>query len=171
MQRKTPDQQHIEDMQQQGKQAEREIPELRDLDSNRVHLWEMLRAASSILELTNGMRGLDFVQDETIRTQVLQQFEVLGEEARRMNPQFARRHPQIPRDRLMEVRDDLVDTDTEPNYERLWEMIDMELGPLVEYLKPLATPQPQDPTAQHPGEDLYEHPPVKDTTHTDIEQQ
>ena len=62
----------------------------------RLYLSDIVEAVDSIRNFLDGVQESKFLNDDLIRSAVLQKLTVLGEAAARLPPEFCENHPQIP---------------------------------------------------------------------------
>ncbi len=62
----------------------------------RLYLNDIVEAVDSIGEFLDGIQESEFLNDDLIRSAVLQKLTVIGEATARLPPEFCERYPQIP---------------------------------------------------------------------------
>jgi len=67
-------------------------PEKRDA----AYLWNVAEAGRRIQEFTSGLTFKEYVEHASLPSAVERQFEILGEEARKLSTSFRSEHPEIP---------------------------------------------------------------------------
>jgi uncharacterized protein with HEPN domain len=67
-------------------------PEERDA----AHLWNLLVAGRRIQEFIAGVRLDEYIRHALLPSAVERQFEILGEETRKVSTTFREKHPEIP---------------------------------------------------------------------------
>jgi uncharacterized protein with HEPN domain len=106
-------------------------PDAKDMS----RLWDMLDAARTIVEFTNGMRLDDFLNDRKTRNAVERNLEIIGEAARGISPKMRESEPGIPWRSVIGLRNVLTHEYGEVRYEVLWAIIQDKLKPLIRQLE------------------------------------
>ena len=107
-----------------------------------ARLWDMLDAARTAVEFTNGLQYEDFLEDRKVRNAVERNLEIIGEAARRVSPQTRDEHPDIPWRSMIGLRNVLAHEYGEIRYEILWTIIGDKLAPLIKQLEDLGVDNP-----------------------------
>ena len=97
----------------------------------------MLDAAYRIQTYTEGLDFEEFVNDQKTLDAVVRNFEIIGEASTRINPDFQIEHPEIPWKHLRGYRNRLIHEYFGVDYQIVWEIIEHELGELIEQLEEL----------------------------------
>ena len=92
----------------------------------RVYLAQMFERAQLILDFTKGGKET-FLSRRLIQDAVLRNFEVIGEAAKRVPPEYRQKHPEIPWRMMTAFRDVLIHNYEGVDLERVWEIINNEL--------------------------------------------
>ncbi|TAN64286.1 MAG: DUF86 domain-containing protein [Magnetospirillum sp.] len=74
----------------------------------RVRIEDILEAIERIRRYTTGMSEDQFVADDRSVDAVIRNLEIVGEAAKRVPPAITERHPEIPWNRMTEMRNILV---------------------------------------------------------------
>ncbi len=93
-------------------------------------LWDMLQAIGEIQEDSYKLDYADFLENRTVRRAVERNFEILGEAARRISPEFQKSHPEINWSNIIGLRNVLAHQYEVIRYEVLWGVIEEDLPPL-----------------------------------------
>ncbi len=107
-----------------------------------ARLWDMLDAARTAVEFTNGLRYENFLEDRKIRNAVERNLEIIGEAARRVSPETRNNHPDVPWRSMIGLRNVLAHEYGEIRYEILWTIIGDKLAPLIKRLEDMGVDNP-----------------------------
>ncbi|MEQ8476118.1 DUF86 domain-containing protein [Fulvivirga sp.] len=105
--------------------------------SKRDHLlllMDMKDAADKILRYVEGLNYDSFVNDEKTTDAVIRNFEIIGEAANRLNPDFKTNTPEIAWNRLRGFRNRIVHDYFGIDYEIVWSIIENDIAELVHQL-------------------------------------
>ncbi|MBU0508328.1 DUF86 domain-containing protein [bacterium] len=108
-------------------------------DSSR--LLDILNAARSVIELTEGMTGNDFQQDFRTELAITRLFEIIGEAARLVSEDLKRDHPEIPWGRMAGLRHRLIHEYDKVDYDLVWKIIQRDVPELIRLIEPLVPPE------------------------------
>jgi uncharacterized protein with HEPN domain len=106
-----------------------------------ARLLDILNAARSVIELTDGMTGCDFQQDLRTELAVTRLFEIVGEAARLISNDLKRDHPEIPWGRMAGLRHRLIHEYDKVDYDLVWKIIQRDVPELIGLLEPLVPPE------------------------------
>ena len=118
---------------------------MRPEEHDAAYLWDMLQAARSILGFTDRTTYETFSNDEMLRMAVERGFQILGDAARRVSEAFRSAHSEIPWKGIIAQRNVIVHDYLRLDPERIWEVIQKDLSPLVRELERLLPPVPPAP--------------------------
>jgi uncharacterized protein with HEPN domain len=93
-------------------------------------LWDMVQAIEEIQEHVKGLTYDDFQDSRLVRRAVERCFEILGEAARRISPEFQSQHPDIRWREVIGLRNVLAHQYESVRYEVLWDVIMEDLPAL-----------------------------------------
>jgi uncharacterized protein with HEPN domain len=113
-------------------------PDAKDM----ARLWDMLDAARTAVEFTEGVGFQDFLQDRKTRNAVERNLEILGEAARCVSQQTRESLSDIPWRSMIGLRNVLTHEYGEIRYEILWAVVHDKLTPLIERLKAIGVDHP-----------------------------
>jgi uncharacterized protein with HEPN domain len=111
-------------------------------DRDSAYLWDMWSAAGSILRFTAGVRFEDYVANELLRRATERSLQILGEAARRVSEELKSAHPEIPWRAIVAQRNVIVHDYVDLSDERVWEVVQRHLPPLMESLEKFISPVP-----------------------------
>ena len=104
-------------------------------DRNRVyHLWEAAREA---VGYAKGRKPEDLETDRPLMHSLVRCFEIIGEAANKVSPEFRQAHPQIAWDDMIGMRNRLIHAYFEVNLNIVWRTVNEELPPLIVALEPI----------------------------------
>jgi uncharacterized protein with HEPN domain len=100
----------------------------------RLLLDDMLQAAIKIRSYTEGYNYELFLEDEKTTDAVVRNFEIIGEAANRIDPQFRNQYPDIEWKRIRGFRNRIVHDYFGIDYEIVWDIIEFYLDELIDNL-------------------------------------
>jgi len=103
-------------------------------------LWDMLDAARAITDFVSDKRAEDYFRNRMLRGAVERHLEIVGEAARRESESFRARHPEIPWQRIIGLRNILAHEYGEIKHERMWALVTGEIPGLVRILAGIVPP-------------------------------
>lgn len=107
------------------------------MDKNFASLWEMYQAGLSIQKFTQGLTLKDYIENELVQSAVERKFEILGEAARRISPEFQNEHPEILWRELIGQRNIIAHQYEKVNQKRIWLTIQKSLPTLLKQIAAL----------------------------------
>jgi uncharacterized protein with HEPN domain len=107
-----------------------------------AYLLDMLLAARKAQEFSHGATKTFFLSNEVLQNAVMRQIQIIGEAARNISDEFKSAHPDIPWKEIVGMRHRLVHDYFRIIPERVWQVLDRDIAPLVAQLKPLVPPEP-----------------------------
>ena len=113
------------------------LPDLRDP----AYLWDMLDAATSIKQFTEGATFRQYADNKMIRSAVERQLEILGEAARRVSQGFKDAHPEVSWRQIVGLRNLLAHEYGDIQHERVWQIAAKSIPALIDQLRPLLPPR------------------------------
>ena len=108
-------------------------------------LWDMLKAARGIVEMTNGMEYADYLADRKTQLAVERQVEIIGEAARRVSESLRAANAEIPWQRIIAQRHVLAHEYGVIRQDLMWRVVSVHIPELISLLEPLIPPSPQSP--------------------------
>ncbi len=115
------------------------LPEERDA----ALLWDMLKAATEIVQFVEGVTYAEFQSNKMLRYAVERQVLVIGEAAKRVSASFKDSCPQIPWTAIVGQRNILAHEYGEVLIERIWRVSTVFIPELIELLTPLIPNPPE----------------------------
>lgn len=97
-------------------------------------LEDMLQSAKRIKRYTENIDFKTFMLDEKTIDAVVRNFEVIGEAANRIDPDFRDKNPEIEWKRLRGFRNRIVHDYFGIDYEIVWSIIESYLDELIDWL-------------------------------------
>jgi len=113
-------------------------PEKTDLK----YLWDMLDAAQTVVELTQGKTLPDYENSKWLRLAVERSIEIIGEAARRVSPEFQAAHPQVAWQAIVATRHIIAHEYGDLQHDKLWRIATTHVPALVIVLKPIVDANP-----------------------------
>ena len=104
---------------------------------NHLLLDDMLQASRKIKLYTSYLDLDSFLSDEKTKDAVARNFEIIGEAANRIDPDFRLNHPEIQWNRIRGFRNRIVHEYFGIDYTIVWQIIDEYLDELIEWLEDL----------------------------------
>ena len=100
-------------------------------------LEDMLQSALKIKQYTQNLDLNTFTTDEKTKDAVVRNFEIIGEAANRIDPDFRTNNPEIEWTRIRGFRNRIVHDYFGIDYEIVWTIIENYLDELIELLRTL----------------------------------
>ena len=106
-------------------------------------LWDMLQAATEIVQFVEGVSYAEFQSNKMLRYAVERQVLVTGEAAKKVSEVFKNSCPQIPWSAIVGQRNILTHEYGEVLIERIWGVATVFVPELITSLKPLIPKPPE----------------------------
>jgi len=100
-------------------------------------LDDMLQSAKKIKQYTNGLDFDSFISDDRTVDAVVRNFEIIGEAANRIDPDFRDQNPDIEWKRIRGFRNRIVHDYFGIDYEIVWDIVESYLDELIDWLDTL----------------------------------
>lgn len=100
-------------------------------------LEDMLQAATKIKRYTDNLDFDSFVEDDKTVDAVIRNFEIIGEAASRIDPDFRIKNPEIEWTRIRGFRNRIVHDYFGIDYEIVWTIIETYINELIDWLETL----------------------------------
>ena len=98
-------------------------------------LQDMLESAEKIRQYTDGYDYESFVDDDKTTDAVIRNFEIIGEAANRIDPDFRGQNPEVHWNRIRGFRNRLVHNYFGVDYKIVWSIIEQDLDELINSIK------------------------------------
>lgn len=106
-------------------------------------LWDMLNAATEIVQFVEGATYAEFQSNKMLRYAVERQVVVIGEAAKKVSNAFKNSHSEIPWTAIVGQRNILAHEYGEVLVERIWRVSTVFVPELVKLLTPLIPESPE----------------------------
>lgn len=103
-------------------------------DKDRIRLRHMLDHASEAIQMARGRKRGDLDTDRQFNLSLVRLLEIVGEAAARVSEPTRKIHPQIAWVEIAGLRNRLVHGYDDVDFDILWDIIQMDLPPLVSTL-------------------------------------
>lgn len=100
-------------------------------------LEDMLESALKIKRYIEGMDYQLFISDEKTVDAVVRNFEIIGEAANRIDPDFKIRNPEVEWKRIRGFRNRIIHEYFGIDFEIVWTIIEEDIDNLIEWLEVL----------------------------------
>ena len=104
---------------------------------NLLLLEDMLQAANKIKQYTENLDYDAFISDDKTIDAVVRNFEIIGEAANRIDPDFRTNNPEIEWKRIRGFRNRIIHDYFGIDYEIVWTIIESYLDELIDWLESL----------------------------------
>jgi len=98
-------------------------------------LDDMLTSAQKIKRYTRELDFDAFMSDEKTMDAVIRNFEIIGEAANRIDPDFKEEHPELEWKRIRGLRNRIVHEYFGIDYEIVWDIIKTYLDELIDWIE------------------------------------
>lgn len=105
-----------------------------------AYLLDMLLAAREIREHATGVTWQRFSEDRILQNALMHLVQIVGEAARKVSTEFQENHPEIPWAEVIGMRHRLVHEYFRIIPEKVWDVVQQDIAPLIEALEPLVPP-------------------------------
>ena len=100
-------------------------------------LGDMLESALKIKRYVEGMDYESFISDEKTVDAVVRNFEIIGEAANRIDPDFKIRYPELEWKRIRGFRNRIIHEYFGIDFEIVWTIIEEDIDNLIDWLEVL----------------------------------
>ena len=104
-------------------------------------LLDILLAAEDAREFARGLDWAKFSASKLHQSAIIRCLEIIGEAAARVSLDFQERHPEIPWREIVGMRNRLIHGYNAVRLDFVWEVVQSDLPPLTERLRPLIPPE------------------------------
>ena len=112
------------------------------MSRDEAHLLDILKAGHLAIEFKGAASKEEFVADLKTQSAVIHQLLVIGEAVKRLSPEFRAAHPEIPWKLIAGTRDKLIHFYEGVDVDEIWQMITVDLPPLLRWVEPFLPPWP-----------------------------
>ena len=98
-------------------------------------LEDMLESAIKIKRYTTGLTFESFTLDDKTIDAVIRNFEIIGEAANRIDPDYRTKNPELAWNRIRGFRNRIIHEYFGIDYEIVWTIIENDLDNLIEWLE------------------------------------
>jgi uncharacterized protein with HEPN domain len=98
-------------------------------------LADMLQSANKIKRYTENINFESFISDDKTIDAVVRNFEIIGEAANRIDPDFRDSNPEIEWKRIRGFRNRIVHDYFGIDYEIVWTIVELYLEELIDWLE------------------------------------
>jgi uncharacterized protein with HEPN domain len=102
-----------------------------------VRLGHIIAEAGEACVFAEGITLEEFIGDRKTAKAIIRSVEVIGEAASRMSDQFREKHPEIPWQQIIGMRNRLIHGYFDIDYPTVWHTVKDDLPPLLDNLKAL----------------------------------
>jgi uncharacterized protein len=103
-------------------------------DRDLACIWDIVEAAQTLVEVTTGKSFEDYLGDKFLRLGCERALILIGQGARGLSDDFRGRHPDVEWGKIIGHRNELVHNYRGIDQEVVWEIISVDVPPLVETL-------------------------------------
>ena len=107
-------------------------------------LVDIYRAASKVVEFSQGFDERAFLADERTQSAILHQLLVIGEAVKRLSTEFRRGHADIRWTPMAGMRDVLIHAYDMVDLDEVWRTVTVEIPQLINKLMPLLSENPNE---------------------------
>ena len=105
------------------------------MKDNSVYLSHIIDCVNHILSYTEGIDEESFYKNFLVQDAVVRNFEIIGEAAKKIKPEFKIEHPSVPWKKMSGMRDKLIHDYIHVDLETVWETTTVILPSLLLELK------------------------------------
>lgn len=110
---------------------------MRPEEDDAARVWDIVKYARQLIEMAEGRSYDEFVSDMQFRLAAERCVEIIGEAAGNVTRECRDRFPDIPWQRIVGLRNIIVDGYAELDHERLWKVIEDDVTTLIQRLAPM----------------------------------
>jgi len=107
-----------------------------------LYLGHMLDVSVQAVEKLRDKSREDFEADDNLRLALTHLIQMIGEAARRVDPESRQRYLQIPWSDVIGMRHKIVHDYLDVDFDVVWEVVTTDLPELIAQLRPLVPPAP-----------------------------
>lgn len=117
---------------------------MRPEERDPAYLWDMREFASAARSMAEGLSREELRSDLRSQFALAKAIELVGENASRVSQTFRDAHPEIPWSEIVGVRHRLVHDGRCIDINRVWDVIHLDLPPLIAALDALVPEPPEE---------------------------
>ncbi len=102
-----------------------------------AYLLDILLAARKVLQYAGSMKQEEFDGNELVQDAVMRQLEIMGEAAGRISEEYRKAHPEIPWQKIIGMRNQIIHEYFRINRQVVWDTIHNDLPDLIRLIEPL----------------------------------
>lgn len=99
-----------------------------------VYVGHLLDAIAKIEKYLEGVDEKSFLKNSLVQDAAVRQFEIIGEAAKNISPEFRKKNPQVPWSDMARTRDKLIHDYVGVDAEAIWATAEKNLPPLKKQL-------------------------------------
>ena len=107
---------------------------------NNIYIQDIIDCINKITAYTKNCQSADFLTNSMMKDAVIRNFEVIGEAAKKLTPEFRAMHPEIEWKKMAGMRDKLIHDYMGIDYWAVWGVIEQILPNLRLQLLNIVTP-------------------------------
>jgi uncharacterized protein with HEPN domain len=107
------------------------------MNRDESYLLDISRFAQEAQDLVSGMDAEEFAMDRKAQLAVLYDITVLGEAVKKLSPEFRQQHSAVAWKQIAGMRDKLIHDYRNVNIPRVWQVLQINIPELLEYIQPL----------------------------------
>jgi uncharacterized protein with HEPN domain len=111
------------------------------MERDPAYLLDMLQAAREVRELSANLTWEGFQQSRLHQHAMVRLIEIIGEAARAISEATKTAHPEVPWIRIIDMRHHLVHRYFQVDLQRVWDVVQNHIAPLIGQLEPLVPPE------------------------------
>ena len=104
-------------------------------------LLDILLAAEDAREFARELDWTRFSTSKLHQSAIIRCLEIIGEASANVSTEFQERHPQIPWREIVGMRNRLIHAYNVVRLDIVWDVVQSDLPPLIESLRPLIPPE------------------------------
>jgi Uncharacterized conserved protein len=107
------------------------------MKSDRIRIQHMLDAAREAMGFCAGRSRTHLGADRVLALALVKSIEIVGEAASKVGPELRSRHPEIPWQNIVGMRNRLIHAYFDVDLDRVWDTVTDDLPPLADALDAL----------------------------------
>ncbi len=115
---------------------------MRPEKSDLKYVWDMVDAARSVVEWTEGRSLVDYERTKWLRMAVERSVEIIGEAARHVSDEFRSAHPGVPWQAIIATRHVFAHEYDDLKHDKVWRIATTHVPALIRVLQPILDANP-----------------------------